>query len=142
VPAAGALEAVRAREGPGWVRHVGSGRALQTLPATSSTRGSKPHFLTRMPSYDAASIVWQALGGGGRGFVSRAPHPSGRALQVDLMKPISKAPSNQRLKLKYDKMLSILLQFCFQFQLALPHPGARGGPAHGGLVQVETCVET
>jgi len=38
----------------------------------------------------------------------------GRALQVDPMK----APGFKRLKLEYDKLLSILLQFCFQLQLA------------------------
>ena len=31
------------------------------------------------------------------------------------MKPMLKAPGTKRLKLKYDQLLSILLQFCFNF---------------------------
>ena len=47
----------------------------------------------------------------------------GRAVQVDPIKPTLKAPGLKRFKLKYDKSLSILLQFCFQIQLAPLHHG-------------------
>jgi len=33
------------------------------------------------------------------------------------MKPTLKAPGTKRLKVKYDKLLSILLQCCFQIDL-------------------------
>jgi hypothetical protein len=39
------------------------------------------------------------------------------------MKPTLKAPRIKRLKLKYDKLLSILLQFCFRIQLVPLHQG-------------------
>jgi len=42
----------------------------------------------------------------------------GRTVQVDSMKPKLKPPGTERLKLTYDKLLSILLQCCFQIQLA------------------------
>jgi len=61
----------------------------------------------------------------------RHPGPlQGEAMQVDPMKPTLKAPGTKRLKLKYDKLLSILLQFCFQFKLAplqRGHRDPRGG---------------
>ena len=44
--------------------------------------------------------------------------PLGRVVQVDPMKPTLKASGTKRLKRKCDKLLSILLQFCFQSQLA------------------------
>jgi len=52
-----------------------------------------------------------------------APLPTGKAVQVDPINPTLKAPGTNRLKLKYDKLLSILLQFCFQIQLAPLHTG-------------------
>ena len=42
----------------------------------------------------------------------------GMAVQVDPVKPVWKAPGTKRLKLKHAELLLILLQFCFQFQLA------------------------
>ena len=45
----------------------------------------------------------------------RAAAARGGAVQVDPMRPTLKPPGTKRLKLKYDE---ILLQFCFQFQLA------------------------
>jgi len=42
----------------------------------------------------------------------------GGAVQVDPMKPMLKAPGTKRLNLQYDKLLSILPEFWFQFQLA------------------------
>jgi len=51
----------------------------------------------------------------------------GMAVQVDPIKPTLQAPGTERLKLKCDILLSILLQFCFQFQLApLPHGSVEG----------------
>jgi len=41
-------------------------------------------------------------------------------VQVDPINPMLKPPGTKRLKLKYVKVLSILLQFCFQIQLAPP----------------------
>jgi len=37
----------------------------------------------------------------------------GRAVQVDPIQPTLKVPGVERLKLKYDKLLSNVLQFCF-----------------------------
>ena len=51
------------------------------------------------------------------------------------MKPTLTAPRTKRLKLKYDKLLTILLQFCFQLQLAPLQQG--GHRRHGKAVQVE-----
>jgi len=48
----------------------------------------------------------------------------GRAVQVDPSKPTFKAPGTKRLKLKYDELLTILLRFRFQFQLAPLQQGA------------------
>jgi hypothetical protein len=39
------------------------------------------------------------------------------------MKPTLKAPGTKRLKLKYDELLSVLLEFCFHIQLAPLHDG-------------------
>ena len=50
-----------------------------------------------------------------RGRAGRAPR--GRAVQVDPIQPALKPPGIKRLKLKYDKLLSILLQFAFKFNL-------------------------
>ena len=36
-------------------------------------------------------------------------------MQVDPIKPTLKAPGSKRLKPNYDKLLTILLQFCFNF---------------------------
>jgi len=89
-------------------------------------------------------------GGGGAG--------DGRAVQVDHIKPHLKPPGTKRLTLKYDNSLSILLQFCFQFQLAPLHDGdddderapgdtrprkhkAKAGRCRStpGLLQVDPC---
>ena len=54
-------------------------------------------------------------------------------MQVDPLKLTLKAPGTERLKLKYDELLSILLQFCFQLQLVPLHRGdsARADPGQG-----------
>jgi hypothetical protein len=57
----------------------------------------------------------------------------GRAEQVDPIKPTLKAPGTKHLKLKYVKLLSLLLQFRFQFQLA---------PVHLGIWSVFTIYRT
>jgi hypothetical protein len=49
------------------------------------------------------------------------------AVQVDPINPALKAPGINHLKLKYDELLSILLQFYFQIQLAPLHHGQTGG---------------
>ena len=41
----------------------------------------------------------------------------GRAVQVEPMKPLLKPPGTKRLKLKYDGLLSNLLQICFYSEL-------------------------
>jgi len=56
-------------------------------------------------------------------------------VQVDPIKPKLTPPGTKLLKLKYDELLSILLQFCCQFQLA---------PLQHGRVLArlgERCVE-
>ena len=78
------------------------------------------------------------------------PH-HGKAVQVEPMKPKLKPPGTKRLKLKCDS-LTILLQFCFQFQLAPLRHGApqhrvgrRAGQhhqAHGQAVQVDPITPT
>ena len=55
--------------------------------------------------------------GGGWGAGGEGPRAQGRAVQVEPMKPILKPPGTKRLKLKYDKLLSILLQVAFNFKL-------------------------
>jgi hypothetical protein len=47
----------------------------------------------------------------------------GKAAQVDPIKPTVKAPETKPLNLKYNPMLSIFLQFCFQFERAALHHG-------------------
>jgi len=72
-----------------------------------------------------------------------------------MIKPMLKAPGYKRLKSKYDEVLSILLKFCFQFQLAplqhgrvLARLGERcvardGVPLHRGkAVQVDSIKPT
>jgi hypothetical protein len=69
------------------------------------------------------------------------------------MEPTLKAPGKQRLKLKYDNLLSILLKFCFQIILAPLQRGVAGhravyvraegfGRHHGRAVQVDTIQTT
>jgi len=65
-------------------------------------------------------------GPAGRGSGAGSDH--GRAVQVDPIEPKLKAPGTQRLNLKCGKLPSILLQFCFQIQLAPLHHAAREGP--------------
>jgi len=52
---------------------------------------------------------------------------SGWAVLIDPIKPTLKARGTERLKVKYDKLLSI---FCLQFQLA---------PLHSGLCDLASC---
>jgi len=62
----------------------------------------------------------------------------GKAVQVELMKSMLKAPGTKRLKLKYDKTA---FKICFQFQLAPLHrghlepPRARAGGAGKGVIE-------
>ena len=49
--------------------------------------------------------------------------PQGRAVQVDPINPTLNAPRNKRRNYNYDKLLSILLQYCFQIQLAPLYQG-------------------
>ena len=46
--------------------------------------------------------------------LAHAARARGKAVQVEPMKPMSKAPGTERLKLKYDKLLS---SFAFNFNL-------------------------
>jgi hypothetical protein len=68
----------------------------------------------------------------------------GGALQVEPITSTLKPPGMKLLRLKYDKLLSILLQFCFQIQLAPLHLGGgdRGVSANDALqtVRVTTNV--
>ena len=57
----------------------------------------------------------------------------GRAVQVDPIKPTLKAPGTKRLKLKYDKLLQMLLKFCFRFQLASLQRGGGDGARRVGV---------
>jgi len=74
---------------------------------------------------------------------------SGRSPQVDPMKPRLKAPGTKRLKVKYDDQLrSMLLQCCFQFELAALRSGHAGDcdkvccAAVGGDLQPDgTCSD-
>jgi len=50
----------------------------------------------------------------------------GGAVQVELIKLTLQAPGTKRLKLNYDRLLSILLQFCFQFEVVPLHQGRQG----------------
>ena len=68
--------------------------------------------------------------GARRGLGGVGPNKVGRR-RLTLSNPNLKAPGTNRLKLKYDKLPSILLQICFQFQLALLQQGARAHP--GGV---------
>ena len=58
-------------------------------------------------------------------------------MQVDPIKHTLKPPGTKRLNVNYDKLLSILLQICFQFHLAPLRQGAagRGGQAARHRVQ-------
>jgi len=47
----------------------------------------------------------------------------GRVVQLDPIKPKSKLPGTERLKLKHDELLPILPEFCFQIPLAPLHRG-------------------
>jgi hypothetical protein len=61
----------------------------------------------------------------------------GRAVQVDPIKHMSKGPGIKRLKLKYDKLLSNLLKFCFQCPTcdATHWPGSGGSSGGGDTVR-------
>jgi hypothetical protein len=77
-----------------------------------------------MASYEAARNIYEAVPPGlmspraGGWCVAVAGDAHGGAVQVGPIKPTVKAPGTKRLKLKYDKLLSMLLQVCFQFQFA------------------------
>ena len=59
------------------------------------------------------------------------PPPRQRRCRLKLVDSKSKAPGTKHLKLKYDKPLSIFLQFCFQSRVALLHDGRDGrDPPH------------
>jgi len=64
----------------------------------------------------------------------------GRAVQVTPIKTVLKVPGAKQLKLKHDKLLAILLQFCFRNQLAPLQRGRRGQAADrdgAGAVDVQ-----
>ena len=76
-----------------------TGRAIFTKDHAHSARYLiqrilNPRFLSRMVSYDRASDGYQALGGGGRGRGAGDVRGGvrGRAVQVDPIKPMLKAP--------------------------------------------------
>ena len=58
---------------------------------------------------------------------SQVPHGRVRrhstAVQVEPIKPMLEAPGTKCLKLKYGELLSMLLQLCFQIQVAPLQPG-------------------
>jgi hypothetical protein len=60
-------------------------------------------------------------------------------VKVEPIKPILKAPGIKRLKQKYGELLSILLQFCFQIQIAPLHHGIQAGGAGGGEEQADVA---
>jgi len=62
-------------------------------------------------SRDRTIITWDLIRE--RRISSHQQH--GKAVQVEPMKSTLKAPGTKRLKLKHDKLLSILHQFCFNF---------------------------
>ena len=65
----------------------------------------------------------------------------GRVVQVDPIKPKLKPPGNKRLELKYIHLLSILLQFCFQIQLAPLHRGVAELAAAGAAAANERAEQ-
>ena len=65
-------------------------------------------------------------------------------MQVAPIKPTSKAPGTQRSNLNYDKLLSILLEICFQIQHAPLRPGCWTGQrrvAHAVLLHTQRVRE-
>jgi threonine aldolase len=64
----------------------------------------------------------------------------GTAVQVDPIKPTLKAPGTQRLKLRYNKLLSSLPQSCFQFQLAPLQLGCSPARAVQAADSVSVCL--
>jgi len=117
-----------------------------------------------MGFYDVTSDFCHALHRGGRSVpaVRRAGAAAdirlGRVVQDDPIKPTLKAPGTKHSKLKHDHLLSILLQFRFQIQLAPLHYGPRRDhhhqrrgrnqvpqlrlPQHGRAVQVDPIKPT
>ena len=67
----------------------------------------------------------------GHGGGGAAAQGQGEAVQVEPMKLMLKPPGTKRLKLKYYKLLSILLHFCFQINLRRYSKGGHGG--HNGI---------
>jgi hypothetical protein len=63
-------------------------------------------------------------GGAGQAGTQHEGHPPvrGRAVQVDPMKPMLKAPISKRLKLEHDKLLS---NFAFKFDLRRYNEGIK-----------------
>ena len=73
------------------------------------------HYLT----YDAVCKILDLYGDDSESRLAAL----GEAVQLDPINPTLKSPGTRRLKLKCDKLLSILLQFCFQNQLLPLHLG-------------------
>ena len=73
---------------------------------------------------DGVPVAVNALEVVMRAWCGAQPDVQGRAVQVGPITPMLKAPGTKRFKLKYEKLLSILLQFCFQHQLAPLDQGA------------------
>jgi hypothetical protein len=85
--------------------------------------------------------MWVAGGGGdgsvGPGGGTLAPHlsrdhPRSKAWRCHTMKPTLNAPGTKRFKKANDKLLSVLLQCCFQVQVAAVHLGDGAGYAAPG----------
>ena len=71
------------------------------LTACGVTDASAPALSELLVTSTSLSVVWRC--------------------RSTLYKPKSIPPGTERLKLKHDKMLSILLQFCFNFASILLH---------------------
>ena len=82
---------------PEGVRVARGGDTQDALPATTSTHVSNPRSLSYRLSYDVASRLCPALG---RGDIRHGVAvQQGKAVQVDPMKPMLKAPGTTRLTL-------------------------------------------
>ena len=110
----------------------GAGRAAEVAAA----EGAVGATLRMLPSLLCVLADRAATAAAAAGNPSWSSHfeALGRAVQVDPIKSTLKAPGTKRLKVEYGKPPSILLQFCFQFQLAPLHLGS-GPLAHALLVE-------